>query len=209
MRSLIYARVSTSNHDQKPEIQIHSLREYCQARGWSVGSEIIDHGFSGGTDKRPGLRQLMSLVRARRVDVVVVTKLDRLARSLRHLVALLDEFSALGIQFVSIGDQLDMTTASGRLMLHLIGAFAEFERAMIRERTVAGLVYARSQGKTLGRPRIRDDVPILALRAEGLSYRAIAKRLAVSRGAIYRALHGVPKTSTKSPEKVQSKRGTR
>jgi DNA invertase Pin-like site-specific DNA recombinase len=121
----------------------------------------------------------------------------------------LDEFSALGVQFVSIGDQIDMTTASGRLMLHLIAAFAEFERAMIKERTVAGLAFARSKGKRLGRPPTRNDQPIIALRAEGLSYRAIADRLGVSRGAIYRALHSVPKTSKKSHEKIQSNRGPR
>lgn len=207
VKALTYSRVSTSDKGQNPEVQVADLRRYCAAREWTVTEEITDHGYSGGTDQRPGLKRLMALVRARRVDVVVVTKLDRMARSLRHLVALLDEFQALGVQFVSIGDQIDMTTASGRLMLHIIAAFAEFERALIRERTMAGLAFAKSKGKRLGRPRERNDGAILALKAAGHSYRKIAERLGVSRGAVYRAVQGVTKTPQKSPRKTPSNRG--
>lgn len=138
----------------------------------------------------------MTLIRARKIDVVIVTKLDRFARSLKHLVSALDEFTSLGVLFVSIGDQIDLTSASGRLMLHLLAAFAEFERGLVRERTLAGLAHARNCGKTLGRPKIRNDSAILKLRAEGLSYTQIQKQLGVSRPSVHRVL----KTAgTKSP----------
>ncbi len=109
---------------------------------------------------------------------------------------MLDEFQELGVKFVSIHDQIDLSTASGRLMLHIIAAFAEFERALIRERTVLGLVNARAKGKRLGRPLKRDDATIKTLRGQGLSYTEIQKRLNISRGAIYRALKPVSKTSS-------------
>ena len=188
MKAVTYSRVSTSDKGQNPEVQRDELRRFCLARGWEITIEVVDHGFSGGTDQRPGLKQLLTLVRARRVDVVVVTKLDRLARSLRHLVTLLDEFTVLGVQFVSIHDQIDLTTASGRLMLHIIAAFAEFERSLIRERTLLGLAHALRQGKKLGRPRTRDDQAILRLHANGLALREIARQLHTSLGAVQRAI---------------------
>jgi DNA invertase Pin-like site-specific DNA recombinase len=192
--ALTYSRVSTSDKGQNPEVQAAELRRYCTARGWEIAEEIVDHGFSGGTDQRPGLKRLMTLVRARKVDVVVVTKLDRFARSLKHLVAALDEFKALEVLFVSVADQIDLTTASGRLMLHLLAAFAEFERGLVRERTMAGLDFARSQGKVLGRPKARDDAAIIALRARGRSFSQIQKELGVSKGAVCRAVKLTPKS---------------
>lgn len=195
VRALTYSRVSTER-DQNPEAQRAELARYCEARGWELIEEVVDHGFSGGTDQRPGLKRLLTLVRARKVDVVIVTKLDRFARSLKHLVAALDEFTALGVTFVSVGDQIDLTTASGRLMLHLLAAFAEFERALIRERTRLGLDHARRQGKRLGRPKCRDDGAIRLLRAGGLSYAEIQDRLGISKGAVCRALRVTPKTSS-------------
>lgn len=188
LNALIYARVSTSHHEQKPEVQIAELRRYCTARGWQIAEEIIDHGYSGGTDQRPGLKTVLALVRSKKVDVVVVTKLDRLARSLRHLVTMLDEFSNLQVQFVSIGDQIDLGSAAGRLMLHIVAAFSEFERALIRERTMAGLAHARSKGRILGRPKERDDIRILEMRKLGMSYRTIAKKIGCSRASVYRAI---------------------
>lgn len=210
MRVASYSRVSTER-DQNPEAQRIELSRYVLARGWDLTEEIVDHGFSGGTDQRPGLKRLMALARSRRVDVVIVTKLDRLARSLRHLVSLMDEFSALGIQFISLQDQIDMTTASGRLMLHLIGAFAEFERALIRERTRLGLAHARSKGSILGRPRLHDQAAIRALREDGKSYRAIAKLLGAPMGSIVRAIKDAPKTSLLSESKtsMRSRRRSR
>ncbi len=184
---LVYARVSTER-DQNPEVQVQELQRYCQARQWVITEEIVDHGYSGGTDQRPGLKQLMALARARQIDCIVVSKLDWIARSLKHLISMLDEFQDLGIQLISIHDQIDLATASGRLMTHIIGAFGEFERSLIRERTVLGLAHARSKGKRIGRPRKRNDEAIIALREQGLSYTDIQRNLGISRGAAYRAL---------------------
>lgn len=188
MRALIYARVSTSDKGQNPLIQIESLQQFCRARGWSIAKEIVDHGYGGGTDKRPGISQLMALVRARDVDIVVVTKLDRLFRSLKHLIGTLDEMEGLGVKFVSLGDQIDATTAQGKLTLAILGAMAEFERSLIRERTLAGLAFARRNGVTLGRKQKHDPSLILALRSQGKSYRAIARELNVPMGTITRAI---------------------
>lgn len=203
LKALLYARVSTN--DQHPESQLEELRLYCRARKWVLVEEIVDHGFSGGNDQRPGLKRLITLARSRKVDVVLTVKLDRLARSLRHLVTLLDEFSSLGVQFVSIHDQIDFTSASGRLMLHIIGAFAEFERSLIRERTIAGLAHARSRGRRLGRPKTTDVEAIVKLRAQGLSHKDIVKQLNVSSGSVWRALKGTPKSCTKHESKSPSK----
>lgn len=188
-RVLIYCRVSTSDR-QNPLVQASALREFCAARGWTVTEEITDHGYSGGTDKRPGIAKLMKLARARKIDVVAVTKLDRLFRSLKHLIGTLDEFESLGVQFVSVGDQIDQTTAAGKLMLAIVGGFAEFERALIRERTLAGIAFARSSGKVLGRPQVRDDSKIRSLRAKGLSLREIGRRVGVSKSTVSAALSG-------------------
>jgi len=190
---LIYVRVSTP--DQNPQIQISELRRYCEARQWVISEEIIDHGFTGANDKRPGLQKLLTMARARQIDVVVVVKLDRLFRSLRHLVTTLQEFTDLGIEFVSIKDQIDLTTASGRLMLHILAAFSEFEKSLIIERTIAGVNHAREQGKRLGRPPVADVIEIRDLRAAGLSYRKIMKALNITMGVVCRAIETAPKSS--------------
>lgn len=194
--------------DQNPEVQLGELRRYCQARGLSIKEEITDHGYSGATDNRPGLKRLMELARKREIDVVIVVKLDRFFRSLKHLITVLQEFMDLGILFISIKDQIDMTTAAGRLMFHIIGAFAEFEKALIVERTLAGLHHARSQGKRLGRPPIHDAFPIRKLRSKGLSYRAIANRLRVSMGTVSRALRAEQKSPTHSTRFSSANSGT-
>lgn len=183
-----YSRVSTSHHGQNPEVQVHELRRYCAARGWVVTEEIVDHGFSGGTDVRPGLKKLLAMVKAREVDAVVVVKLDRLFRSLKHLVVTLEEFQALGVQFVAVKDNVDYTTPAGRLFVQMLGSLAEFEKSLLRERTMMGLAHARAQGKRLGRPRLGQDEEIQRLRARGLSYREIEVQLGVSKGTIHRAL---------------------
>ncbi|MGK5085224.1 recombinase family protein [Bdellovibrionota bacterium FG-1] len=185
-----YSRCSTADKGQNPEVQVHELRRYCEARGWLITEEIIDHGYSGGSgaDQRPGLRKLMALVRARQVDGVVVVKMDRFFRSLKNLVTTLDEFQSLGVTFTATQDQIDMSSASGRLMLHLIGAFSEFEKSLLRERTMLGLDHARRSGKTLGRPKRRDDKAIADLRSQGLSIRQIALALGVSTTAVQRGL---------------------
>src|SRR3954454_1284674 len=151
-----YARVSTL--DQEPENQLAEIRSYIAARGWAA-EEYVDRGVSGAKDRRPALDRLLVDARRRRVDVVVVWRLDRLGRNLRHLILLLEELQALGIAFVSLNEGIDATTRAGKLQLHMLGAIAEFERARIAERVKAGLQRARAQGKRLGRPRKvpRDD----------------------------------------------------
>jgi len=193
-RIAIYARVSTSHHDQKPEIQTNELKRYCLARGWQNFEEFVDHGYSGGSDNRPALKRLLSLARSREVDVIIVTKLDRLFRSLKHLVTVLDEFSAFGIQFIATKDAIDWTTPTGRLFTQILASLAEFEKELIRERTLAGLAHARSTGKRLGRPTLHDHDEIRRLRAHGLSYRAIVRKLQVPMGVVTRAIKTAPKT---------------
>ena len=202
-RACIYARCSTSHHEQKPEVQAEELRAYCFARGWTLSEEIIDHGYSGATTKRPGLKRLKHLTSSRKVDVVVVVKLDRLFRSMKDLLVTIQEFSDLGIDFVSIRDQVDLTTASGRLMVHILGAFAEFEKDLIRERTLAGLDHARAKGKVLGRPSEYDGEKIRKLHQEGMSLRAIQREVSCSLGVVYRAIEGDPKSPKKSDLKDQ------
>lgn len=200
---LIYARCSTTQHDQRPEVQIEELRRYCQARGFQIYEEIIDHGFSGSTEKRPGLKRLQELVRSRKVDVVVVVKLDRLFRSVKHLISTLHEFSDLSVEFISLGEQLDFTTSSGKLLFHIIAAFAEFERSLIIERTRMGLAHAQSKGIKLGRPAKHDFEEIRRLHSVGKSLRQIQREIGCSIGSVYRAIEGAPKTPQNSTQEEQ------
>lgn len=182
MKAAIYARVSTL--DQEPENQLAELRRYVDARGWEA-VEHVDKGVSGAKDRRPAFDALLTDARRRRFDVVVVWRLDRFGRNLRHLVTVIDDLNALGIAFVSLGEGLDLTTPAGRLQLHVLAALAEFERARIAERVQAGLARARSAGKKLGRPLSQVPVDRLA-RVEGLPLNEGAARLGVSRSTLKR-----------------------
>ena len=184
MKAAIYARVSTL--DQEPENQLQELRRYVQARGWTW-TEYIDHGVSGTKDRRPALDRLVADARRRKVDTVVVWRLDRLGRSLKHLVTLLDELQALGVGFVSLGEGIDLQTPAGRLQLHILAALSEFERCRIAERVAAGLARARREGTRLGRPEKRIPERILAP-VRGLSVRQASKILGVSKTTAQRWL---------------------
>jgi DNA invertase Pin-like site-specific DNA recombinase len=188
MRAAIYARVSTI--DQEPENQLAELRRYIEARGWSA-VEYVDRGVSGAKDRRPALDQLLGEAKRRRLDVVVCWRLDRLGRNLKHLITLLDELQALGVAFVSLAEGIDATTPAGKLQMHILGAIAEFERARIQERVMAGLARARAQGVRLGRPRRRIDPERLASVA-GLPEREAARRLGIPRSTLQRALAQKP-----------------
>jgi len=142
VRAAIYARVSTL--DQEPENQLQELRRYIEARGWQA-VEHCDRGVSGSKDRRPALDQLVADARRRRFDTLVVWRLDRLGRNLRHLILFLDELTALGIGFVSLGEGIDTSTPAGRLQLHILAAIAEFERSRIQERVKAGLARVTSR----------------------------------------------------------------
>ncbi len=156
LRAAFYVRVSTSNHQQDPEMQLGDLRPFAAARGWQRVEPYVDR-MTGSKESRPALNRLMADAKQRKFDVVVVWKLDRFARSLKHLINALAEFEALGVAFVSLRDNLDLTTPSGRLMFQIIGAMAEFERSLIQERVCAGLRNARAKGRVLGRPRLTDS----------------------------------------------------
>ncbi len=186
-RIALYARVSTSNSQQDPEMQLRELREYAGHRDWTIVAEYIDR-MTGSKEFRPSLNLLMADAGQRKFDVVLVWKLDRFGRSLRHLVNALAELEGLVMTFISLRDNLDLGTPSGRLMFQIIGAMAEFERALIQERVRAGLRHARAKGKRLGRPQVSVNVNLIAsLRASGLSWRAIARKLGVGEGTVRRA----------------------
>lgn len=187
-RVAIYARVSTQNHGQDVTTQTRELEQFAQARGWHVVDSYLDIGISGSKDKRPELDRLMADAHKRRFDVVVVWRFDRFARSVSHLLRALETFNALGIAFVSLSEQMDTTTPTGKMIFTVLGAVAELERSLIVERVKAGLRNARAKGKRLGRPkRIVDASKIAALRAEGLSWAKIAERLDVGEGTVYRS----------------------
>jgi DNA invertase Pin-like site-specific DNA recombinase len=191
MRAGLYARVSTG--DQNPQNQLDALRAFAAARKW-VPAEFVDHGFSGAGQRRPGLEDALAAARSRRIDVLIVTKLDRLARSTHHLVALSKELEALGVDLVVLDQAIDTTTPSGRLLFHVLAAIAEFERDLIRERVIAGLRRAQAKGtksgRAIGRPRRHDcDVDeARRLMASGSSLRAAARALGVSPQALHRLI---------------------
>src|SRR5919197_1361524 len=193
-RAALYARVSTLS-GQNPEMQLAELREYASRRGWAIASEYVDRGISGAKESRPALNRMMADAKRRKFDAVLVWKLDRFARSLKQLVNALAEMEALGVAFVSLRDNLDLSTPTGRLMFQIIGAMAEFERALIQERVRAGLRHARAQGKRLGRPGVIVEAKrIRELRAQGASLRTIARRLGVGLGTVHRTLAARSKT---------------
>jgi DNA invertase Pin-like site-specific DNA recombinase len=187
MRAAIYARVSTSNNGQSPEMQLREIGEYCKRRGWAVAGEYVDVGISGTKEKRPELDRLLTDAHRRRFDVVIVWKFDRFARSVSHLLRALETFNALGIAFVSLSESLDTSTPAGKMVFTVLGAVADLERSLIAERVKAGLRNARAKGKRLGRPRrVLDASRIAALRSAGHGWRAIAKELGVGVGTLYR-----------------------
>lgn len=178
-RAGIYTRVSTT--EQHPEIQEQELMDYVEQRNWALHRIYSDKGVSGATEKRPGLDALLSDVRRRRLNVVVVWSLDRLARSVRQLVELASEFNSHGVDFVALRQSIDTVSPAGRLTYHVLSAVAEFERELLRERVKAGLAQARRKGKRLGRPALRhfdaDEIDeIRRLRRRGTSVRSLAIR---------------------------------
>lgn len=186
----IYTRVSTG--DQDAEMQLCELSEYAQQRGWTIHKVYTDTA-RGSNPNRKMLGMLMNDCRQRKLDLVAVWKLDRLFRSLKGVVSTLDELNELGIEFYSHKDQLDLTTAQGRLMMGMIACFAEFETSLIRTRVKSGLDAARARGVKLGRPNIITPMlvqEVVAQRSEGHSIRGIEKLMSgrVSRTTIERIL---------------------
>lgn len=186
-KAAIYARVSTQ--EQSPDMQLIALREYAEKRGFEIFREYVDV-ISGVAETREAYGQLFSDVRKRQVDVVLVWKFDRFARSTKMLLSALDEFHNLGVDFISYQENIDTTSALGRVMFTLIGAIAEFEREMILTRVKAGLHKARLQGKRIGRPPVTQSQKerVQRLRLQGLSMRQIALREEIAVGTVCKYL---------------------
>ena len=146
----LYCRVSSA--EQNTETQLVALREYCQRMGYQNAREYVDDGFSGKDQNRPAFERLLADIRAGRVDCLICWKLDRIGRSLKHLLNLFEEFKNRGIEFVSITQNINTSTPEGQMFLQLLGVFSEYERGLIVSRTKSGLERARKQGKRLGRP---------------------------------------------------------
>ena len=182
VRAAIYARVSTTHNGQDPTMQIREMEEYCRHRRWRVTGSYVDTGVSGAREKRPELNRLMADAHRRRFDAVVVWRFDRFARSVSHLLRALETFKALGIEFVSLSEQVDTSTPTGKMVFTVLGAVAELERSLIAERVRAGLRHARAKGKRLGRPRVAvDATKVTALRRSGASWSQIATSLGVGK----------------------------
>jgi DNA invertase Pin-like site-specific DNA recombinase len=176
-RAAIYVRVSTSEQDTA--LQETELRQYAESRGWNC-VVYRDKAQSGAKNDRPALNAMLGDMRRRRFDIVVVWKLDRLARSLKQLLTIGEECRSLGVDLVSLRQNIDTTLPAGRLTFQILGAVAEFERELLRERVRAGMAQARRSGKHVGRPALRKFQPIeieriRELRSNGASVRKLAK----------------------------------
>jgi DNA invertase Pin-like site-specific DNA recombinase len=184
-RVATYARISTSLK-QSTEMQMRELREYCRNRGWEITEEFIDSGVSGAKDSRPQLDRMMADAHRRRFDIVVVWKFDRFARSVSHLLRALETFRSLDIEFVSLSEQVDTSTPTGKMVFTVLGAVAELERSLTGERVRAGLRNARAKGKRLGRPPLRELSAELVRRLkrdrwrERISFKGLAQKHGVS-----------------------------
>lgn len=188
-RVAIYGRVSTVNHGQDPEVQLQPLRRVAADRGWHVVGEFVDIGQSGAKESRPELDKLMAVVRSGKVHVVAVARFDRLARSVQHLLAFLDECRQHKVDFVSISESIDTSTSVGKMVFTFLAAVAEFERALIVERVKAGVAKAQADGKHCGRPRRELDLRAAqSLLDQGHSIREVADMLNLPRTTLRRRL---------------------
>jgi DNA invertase Pin-like site-specific DNA recombinase len=187
MRAAVYCRVSTL--DQHPETQLLDLQQLASQRGFEVVKTYVDHGISGTRTRRPGLDEMLSDARRGRFEVLLIWSCDRIARSTRHLLEVLDELTRLQIQFVSFREALDTSGALGRAVTVIIGAIAELERSLIVERVRAGMRRAKLEGRHIGRkPLDLDSTAIVADRAKGMSLRQVAKIHQISTATVRRVL---------------------
>src|SRR5262245_40896399 len=193
MKVALYARVSTDTQD--PELQLAALRAHVANRGWTLVEEFVDRGFSGAKERRPALDKLMRAAWTGQFQAVLVWRFDRFARSVKHLITALDTFRGLNVAFISVQEQLDTSSSMGQAMFTIIGAMAQLERDIIRERVTAGLERARARGKALGRPPVRADIEtIRQLRSAGHSLGAIARQMHCSRATLRRRLRTAAST---------------
>lgn len=188
MKIALYSRVSTDGQD--PEVQLQALRAHAAQRNWIIVEEFVDHGYSGAKEKRPALDRMMKAAWAGKLQAVLVWRFDRFARSTKHLITALEQFRSLNINFISLQEQFDTATPIGHAMFTIIGAMAQLERDIIRERVKAGLNRARALGIRLGRPVApAQSDEVATLKQQGLSVSEIAKRLRCSRSTVKRRLH--------------------
>ncbi len=189
-RAAIYARVSTDG--QSTDNQLRELREVAGRMGWDIVHQYIENGVSGakGREQRPQFDALCKAAVRREFDVVMAWSVDRLGRSLQHLVQFLGEIHAKGVDLYLHQQGIDTTTPAGKAMFQMCGVFAEFERAMIQERVRAGLARARAQGKTLGRPKVSAKVEnaIRTASRAGMGKKSIARKLGVGVSVVQRIL---------------------
>jgi DNA invertase Pin-like site-specific DNA recombinase len=189
MKVGIYARVSTQDQQTLP-LQIKDLRQFAKRRKWKIEIEISD--VASGAKTRPKREELLKLARQRKIDCILVWRLDRFGRSLADLITTLDELNSLGVSFVSLNESLDLTTPSGKALAGMLAVFAEFERSILKERVKAGILEARSKGKAHGRPptasKKEEEVKKLYKDGKGLSKSEIARRLKIGRTSVIRLL---------------------
>lgn len=185
-RAAIYTRVSTA--DQHPETQLYDLREMAKQRGYEIVREYSDT-ISGAKSKRPGLDQLMADARRHRFDIVIVAAFDRVARSVRHFLEVLDELSHLGIEFISLRESIDTSGPLGRAMIVIVSAIAELERSLIVERVKAGMRRAKLEGRRIGRAPMKiDREQVIRDRRSGMSLRQVAQKHHISRASVCRLM---------------------
>ncbi len=207
MKTALYARVSTN--DQNCEMQLRELREYVERRGWQSVGEYVDAGFSGAKASRPALDRLMAAAARREFDCVLVWKIDRFGRSVLHLSQQLAALTACGVRFMAVSQAIDTDASNpaSRLLLTILAGVAEFEREIIRERTLSGIRAAKADGKVLGRPkRVFRRHEVVRLREDGMSWRAIAKKLGVPVSTVvdaYRCTEKVPAHSVALASKTK------
>ena len=195
-RAVVYSRVSTS--DQDAQMQVDELKQAAKNRGWEITGEYTD--TISGSLEGPERRQMMQDAMLGKFDVVMVWRFDRFARSAKDLLLALDQLNDLGIRFVSIKEALDSTSISGRLVMTVLGAVADMEKSVIRERIVAGIERRRRQGKPIGRPEREVDVErALQLLSEGRSQRSVAMALRVPRSTLRRAIIRMQISGPKTP----------
>jgi DNA invertase Pin-like site-specific DNA recombinase len=189
-RVAIYARVSTVDKGQDPETQLLALREYAGRRGFRIVGEYIDYA-SGTREDRPQYRMLLAEARKRHIEVVLVWRYDRFARSTQALVQALKEFHSLAVDFISYQENIDTTTPQGEMIFTVMASLAQFESALISERVKAGMVRAKAQGKRISRGPIARDlqVRIATLHAQGVSVQQISKQLGIGYGTAWNYVH--------------------
>src|ERR1700690_1913708 len=192
-RVAIYTRVSTI--DQHPETQLYDLREMAKQRGYEIVCEYSDK-ISGAKQKRPGLDQLLADARRHKFDTVLVWAFDRMARSVRHFLEILDELNHEGIEFVSFRENIDTGGPLGRAMVVIVGAIAELEKNLIVERVRAGMRRARLEGRQIGRSPLKiDRAQLIDDRRSGMSLSQVAKKHRVSRATVCRLMNELPGSS--------------